>query len=279
MTGLKGANFYHDFHPFIKGVSKRTYTDEELDRMNEEENTPKKYGDKEYTTYEALQRQRMLETTMRAQRQEIHLLKTGNASEEDILNAQSRYSVTSAEYIRFSEQMGLPQQRERVTVDVLGKIGVNCRFVSGKTVAKSGESGIMFVEPLSRYLNSSDKLFEYSRKVKPIDGYEDVFIHGDKNGFALREKNGNEHTYLTPREFAELLKEDPNYNGGDIRLFACETGADGAMAAKALATQLGVNVLAPSDIIWIDFEGNYIIGPDKYTNNGKWIKYMPYRKE
>ena len=143
MTGLKGANFYHDFHPFIKGVSKRTYTDEELDRMNEEENTPKKYGDKEYTTYEALQHQRKLETTMRAHRQEIHLLKTGNASEDDILNAQSRYRATSAEYTRFSEQMGLPQQRERVTVDGLGKIGVNSRFVSGETVAKSGESGII----------------------------------------------------------------------------------------------------------------------------------------
>ncbi len=137
VTGLKGANCYHDFHPFIKGVSKRTYTDEELDRMNEEENTPKKYGDKEYTTYEALQRQRKLETTVRAQRQEIHLLKTGNANEEDILNAQTRYRVTSAEYTRFSEQIGLPQQRERVTVDGLGKIGVNSRFVSGKTVATS----------------------------------------------------------------------------------------------------------------------------------------------
>ena len=44
--------------------------------------------------------------------------------------------------------MGLPQQRERVTVDGLGKIGANSRFVSGKTVAKSDESGIMKVQDI-----------------------------------------------------------------------------------------------------------------------------------
>lgn len=42
---------------------------------------------------------------MRAQRQEIHLLKTGNVSEDDILAAQSRYRVTSAEYTHFSKEM------------------------------------------------------------------------------------------------------------------------------------------------------------------------------
>ena len=38
VTGLCGANCYHNYYPFIKGVSERTYTDEELDRMNQEDN-------------------------------------------------------------------------------------------------------------------------------------------------------------------------------------------------------------------------------------------------
>ena len=140
---------------------------------------------------------------------------------------QAKKNPRIADYSLDDENYRTYQQRANQSQKKADEIGKKV----DETVANSGESGIIFVEPLSRYLNSSDKLFEYSRKVKPIDGYEDVFIHGDKNG--------NEHTYLTPREFAELLKEDPNYNGGDIRLFACETGADGAMAAKALATQLG----------------------------------------
>lgn len=124
VTGLCGVNCYHDYYPFIPGISERTYTDEELDKMNAEENKPQEYNGKQYTKYEALQRQRRLETTMRAQRQQIKLLQEGGADEEDIINARCRYRGTSAEYSCFSKAMDLPQQRERVTVDGLGNIGV-----------------------------------------------------------------------------------------------------------------------------------------------------------
>ncbi len=123
VTGLHGANCYHDYYPVIPGISEPSYTAEELEELNRQDNTPVKYGDKEYTKYEALQRQRRLETTMRAQRQKIKLLKEGGANEDDIIAARARYRGTSAEYTRFSEAMKLPQQRQRVTVDGLGNIG------------------------------------------------------------------------------------------------------------------------------------------------------------
>ncbi len=123
VTGLCGANCYHSYSPFIPGISKRTYTDEELERMKQEELTPREYGGKQYTKYEALQRQRKLETTMRAQRQKIKLLETGGANEDDIINARCRYRGTSAEYARFSKAMELPQQRDRVYIDGLGDVG------------------------------------------------------------------------------------------------------------------------------------------------------------
>lgn len=122
VTGLLGANCYHNYFPVIPGISTPTYTDEQLEEMNRQENKKKVYGGKEYTKYEALQRQRALERTMRAQRQEIHLLKVGNAEKKDITAARGRYRTTSAEYTRFSEAMGLPQQRERVTIDGLGRV-------------------------------------------------------------------------------------------------------------------------------------------------------------
>lgn len=123
VTGLHGASCYHDYYPVIPGISEPSYTAEELEELNRQENTPVKYGDKEYTKYEALQRQRRLETTMRTQRQKIKLLKEGGADEDDIIAARARYRGTSAEYTRFSEAMKLPQQRQRVTVDGLGSIG------------------------------------------------------------------------------------------------------------------------------------------------------------
>ena len=153
VTGLCGANCYHDYYPFIPGISERSYTDEELAQMNAEENKPVKYGDKEYTKYEALQRQRKLETAMRAQRQKIHLLEEAGTDEEDIINARCRYRGTSQEYTRFSKAMGLPQQRERVTADGLGNIGVG---KYSKAVDKNEKYGIMNV-------GSDDVALEYQR--------------------------------------------------------------------------------------------------------------------
>ncbi|MGN1195115.1 MAG: phage minor capsid protein [Acutalibacteraceae bacterium] len=117
-------NCHHDYFPVIPGISEPTYTEEELREMNRKENITVEYGGKQYTKYEALQCQRRLETKMRAQRQEIHLLEVGGASEDDIIAARSRYRVTSGEYTRFSKAVNLPQQRERVTVDGLGNVGV-----------------------------------------------------------------------------------------------------------------------------------------------------------
>lgn len=124
VTGLCGANCYHQKFPVIPGISEPAYTQEELDRLNAEEQKPREFGGKTYTKYEALQHQRKLETTMRAQRQEIKLLEDGGAAEDDVIAARARYRGTSAEYARFSQAVDLPQQRERVTVDGLGNIGV-----------------------------------------------------------------------------------------------------------------------------------------------------------
>lgn len=124
VTGLCGANCYHSYYPVIPGISVPTYTEEELDEMNRQENIPIDYNGKQYTKYEALQRQRQLETRMRAERQKIKLLQDGEADETDIMLARAKYRGTSQEYTSFSKAMELPQQRQRVTIDGLENIGV-----------------------------------------------------------------------------------------------------------------------------------------------------------
>lgn len=139
-------------------------------------------------------------------------------------------------------------------------------------------SRINTAEPLSRYLNSSEDLYENAKKVKPIDGYEDIFIHGDKFGFAIKDLNGEEHDYYSVREFADILREDPNYHGGAIRLLACEAGAEGGTAAQNMANLLNVNILAPTDVLWVDFDGSLVIGPDQWTNTGEWKLFKPQKR-
>lgn len=123
VTGLCGANCYHSYSPFIKDIDTPTYSEEELDRMNEEENTPKEYNGKEYTAYEAQQRQRRLETAMRADRQKIELLTQGGADDDTITGAKVRYFQRQDEYVKFSKAMGLPEQWERITVDGKNALG------------------------------------------------------------------------------------------------------------------------------------------------------------
>lgn len=119
VAGLHGANCYHDYKPFIPGVSVRTYTDEQLDQMIAEENTPKEYLGKKYTTYEALQAQRRMETRMRKTRQDIRLMQDGGADTQDIVLKKAKYQGQMQTYKAFSEAMELPEQMERVYQDGL----------------------------------------------------------------------------------------------------------------------------------------------------------------
>ena len=122
VTGLCGVNCYHSYYPFIVGISKRTYTDEQLDEMNRKENEKKNYKGREYDSYGATQHQRYLETLMRKIRQDIRLGEIAGITEETLAADKALYHSTMQEYVNFSKQMKLPQQRERIYRDGLGKV-------------------------------------------------------------------------------------------------------------------------------------------------------------
>lgn len=132
VTGLCGANCYHSYYAFVKGISVRTYTDEQLADMNAREQEVHTYHGKPYNAYEATQRQRQLESRMRAQRSKVKLLQQGKADPEDIMAARTRYLATLHEYQGFSKVMKLPEQMERVYMDGLGRVAAG-RIVVGKT--------------------------------------------------------------------------------------------------------------------------------------------------
>lgn len=138
VTGLCGANCYHDYSAFIPGVSVRTYTDEQLAAMIAEENTPREYLGKEYTTYEALQHQRHLETVMRKYRQDIKLLQQGGAPERVIILKKARYQGKLQEYESFSNKMKLPMQKKRIFQD-----GLKGRFTPTVQERKALEESVI----------------------------------------------------------------------------------------------------------------------------------------
>lgn len=142
VTGLLGANCYHEYYPFFLGISERNWTDQWLEEKNQEENKPKEFQGKEYTVYEAKQRQRQMETAMRAQREKVRALQKGKADQDEILAHKMKYQGQLNEYARFSKKMGLRQERERIYLDMKGRVAPDLRkFIAkstGNDIIKSG---------------------------------------------------------------------------------------------------------------------------------------------
>ena len=142
VAGLCGANCRHSYFAFIPGYSVRTYSPEQLQELEAKEQEVHVWSGKQYNAYEATQKQRQMETTMRAQREKITLLKKGGADQTDIAAAQARYLNSLRQYQGFSKRMELPEQMERVYMDGLGRV-LPGRDFKRKSVAKASGSGIM----------------------------------------------------------------------------------------------------------------------------------------
>ena len=137
VTGLCGVNCYHEYYPFFPGISERNWTDEWLREQNAKEDMPRAWRGKEYTAYEATQKQRQMETSMRAQRQKVRCLKEGGANPDDIVIEKARYQGQLQEYKRFCNDMGLTPQMDRVYIDGLGRIiPPNIDFSAKKSIIK-----------------------------------------------------------------------------------------------------------------------------------------------
>lgn len=107
--GLKGWNCKHDFHPYIHGTS-RTWTDAELKKLEEKK---LKYNGKEYTEYEATQKQREIEREIRKQKKVAASL---DAAGEDSSEARAKLRESQKRYTDFTEQTGMKKQSARTQI-------------------------------------------------------------------------------------------------------------------------------------------------------------------
>jgi DNA-binding transcriptional MerR regulator len=113
VDGLEGANCRHRRFPWVEGVSERTYTDKQLEHIDDGLGCT--FEGKTYTAYEATQMQRRVEREVRKLKREKAVYKAaGLYEDEQAVNIRLRR--LSAKYKAFSEAAGLPEQRERMKV-------------------------------------------------------------------------------------------------------------------------------------------------------------------
>lgn len=119
-------------------------------------------------------------------------------------------------------------------------------------------------------------LREAALNIKPIAGWRDVAVHGTIDDFEIL-VNGKVQS-VDHRGLAAWLRK-----GGDgkqrIRLLSCETGKHAKGAAQHLANKLGVEVMAPNDILHVFEDGSMVIGPTPTRNTGSWETFKPQRAE
>ena len=191
VTGLEGVNCYHERYPFIPGISERNWTDEWLEEQNRKENTPKEFNGKEYTLYEAKQRQRQMEAAMRAQREKVQLLKDGDADPDDVMLARAKYQGQLNEYSRFSRKMGLKEERERIYYDRRGHIATNTKSQNAKY--------------------TPDMIKNATKDAKQYDRYKSIIGDGVGNLADFRQMKYND-----PKEFSLLADYTNSVKNGMI---------------------------------------------------------------
>lgn len=112
VAGLKGANCRHDFSPFVDGVMHRQWSNDDLKHIDK---PPFVYDGKQYTAYEASQRQRQMETSMRATKRRLLGYQSAGL-QEDFNIASSLLARQRDEYLKFSRAAGIRPQTERTQI-------------------------------------------------------------------------------------------------------------------------------------------------------------------
>lgn len=113
VDGLEGVNCRHRRFVFVPGLSERTWTDEKLEHIDDGMGC--EFEGKKYTAYEATQKQRQIESTIRAWEKRKAAFKAAGLDKE-LQNANIRLSRLKDLYRRFSKAAGLKEQWERVRV-------------------------------------------------------------------------------------------------------------------------------------------------------------------
>lgn len=106
-------NCGHSAMPIIMGVNEPQYTNAELEDFRQKNEEGVTFDGKHYTLYEATQRQRKFERTIRKQKRRI-LVDEATGDKDKLLVDQVKLQRLKQEYTRFSKGVGLPDQHARL---------------------------------------------------------------------------------------------------------------------------------------------------------------------
>lgn len=245
VDGLEGANCRHRRFPWVEGVSERTYTDEQLEHIDDGLGCT--YDGKTYTAYEATQMQRRVERQIRAQKRLVNAYKSAGLT-DDATVADIKLRRLNGKYREFSKAAGLPEQRDRMKVlytDAKSEEAA-CRAKETQIAAQEAFRTKQNTETQQRYADVTEKwreqttpnshivqdLKEYTVDgvAYKVDGHNVVLDYSphEKEIAELLEKEFGGELYMVPRVNNPQGVPTPDYlfrgKGYDLKTLSKEAG-------------------------------------------------------
>ena len=112
---ISEMNCYHYIFSIILGVSKPTYSDEQLKNITDRNDKGFEFEGKHYTMYEGTQLQRKLEREIRKNK-DIQILARQTGDNTLINEAQQNITMLSTKYKQLSDVSGLSTKAKRMSV-------------------------------------------------------------------------------------------------------------------------------------------------------------------
>lgn len=116
-------NCYHYVFPIIVGVSKPTYTSDELQAIIDRNHKGFEIDGKHYTNYQGMQMQRKLESAIRTQK-DMQILGRSSGNDQLAQESQRNINYLRDKYVELSKKSGLSTEMDRLRVSGYHKIKV-----------------------------------------------------------------------------------------------------------------------------------------------------------
>ena len=284
--GLCGYNCRHSFYVFFEGVSEPNVWNPEPE--------PVTVNGREYTYYQATQKQRQMERNIRATKREIEAQKALGGDTKEL---QSKLRMQTAQYKQFSADVDIRPKNERLRMQCgssnLRKTRAYEKYAAASRDNANNAENIVMAQSKVKSMKEKEIIKRGIALDKPIfddgalgnayrkwnipkeEGYYDVVGHGSPDIMEFFGDNISSKTVM------KILTGRDDYSGENVRLMSCSTGwadEDGNCFAQRLADILQVDVKAPNKLLYLHNDGTIHVGSSKYKHDGEMIVFHP-RKE
>ena len=171
---------------------------------------------------------------------------------------------TTADWNKFAKAAWMKQaamQMAAVSINSAAAAKQGEKAVENSGNAEYNADGAADIQSLSlRFMSNRDTVYDNLKRVPPLEGYEDIACHADPRAFGFIDPETDETIQeASAKMFATRVKDSGKYNGGAIRLIACESGKYDDGLAQKFANEMGCPVLAPNKKVYTNSQGYMVL--------------------